>query len=214
MTTNCSLSDAALKSGHTVIHPSLSYTAHSPSNLRGAKKRLIETHPNSELSPNNCNHNPLTISNSNSTLCFSRSSLQLPAIQHPESNRSWYRLEINISPTKQRTEVLSNRPISADPARIGVLRDQRESKDLSSVNWRQITARNALGRAGIHPRRKPVLLCSCTACADSPAKSPPYEVPRHSPLAASHRISNRSWYRLEINISPTKQRTEVLSNRS
>jgi hypothetical protein len=63
------------------------------------------------------------------------------------SNRSYRRLEINISPTKQRTEVLSNRPKSADPARlasgvrrggIGVLRDQRESKDLSSVFWRQM----------------------------------------------------------------------------
>jgi hypothetical protein len=63
------------------------------------------------------------------------------------SNRSYRRLEFNISPTKQRTGVLSNRPKSADPARlasgvrrggIGVLRDQRESKDLSSVFWRQM----------------------------------------------------------------------------
>jgi hypothetical protein len=30
----------------------------------------------------------------------------------------------------------------------------------------------------------------------------------------NHSISNRSWYRLEFNISPTKQRTEALSNRS
>jgi hypothetical protein len=35
--------------------------------------------------------------------------LQASSVQHPDSNRSWYRLEFNISPTKQRTEVLSNR---------------------------------------------------------------------------------------------------------
>jgi hypothetical protein len=49
------------------------------------------------------------------------------------SNRPYRRLEINISPTKQRTGVLSNRSKSADSARIGVLRDQRKPKDLSSV---------------------------------------------------------------------------------
>jgi len=33
-------------------------------------------------------------------------------------------------------------------------------------------------------------------------------------LVSDFCISNRSWYRLEFNISPTKQRTEALSNRS
>ncbi len=61
------------------------------------------------------------------------------AIQLPDSNRSYRRLEFNISPTKQRTEALSNRSKSADLARIGVLSDQRESKDLSSVIWRQFS---------------------------------------------------------------------------
>jgi hypothetical protein len=64
---------------------------------------------------------------------------------HCNSNRSYCRLEINIPPIKQRTEALSNRSKSADLASlasgvrrggIGVLRDQRESKDLSSVFWR------------------------------------------------------------------------------
>ncbi len=36
----------------------------------------------------------------------------------------------------------------------------------------------------------------------------------HSPLITSHCISNRSYRRLELNISPTKQRTVALSNRS
>jgi hypothetical protein len=150
------------------------------SNLRGANKGLMETHPNSEFEPNNCNHRHLTFSNRNSTHLFAidklesnrqletirngrnpfksmhmtfsnrlkktesifatpresagtirLSNLQLPTSHLCTSNRPYRRLEFNISPTKQRTEVLSNRPKSADTARIGVLRDQRESKDLS-----------------------------------------------------------------------------------
>jgi hypothetical protein len=82
-------------------------------NLQKAKKRLMETHPSSKFGLNNCNHSCLRISDRNKTTLSTlrRARFQPPAssIQPPESNRSWYRLEFNISPTKQTTEALSNR---------------------------------------------------------------------------------------------------------
>jgi hypothetical protein len=194
MTTHSSLTTAAPTSGQPPSRPGRFYPARPPSNLRGAKKNLMETHPNSKFEPTNWDHshlklliatalpfftidkpdsnrqletirnrsNPFTImqmtfSNrpkktgaifagpaesaailrlSNFQLLTSNLCISLAA-SSVEANRSYRRLEFNISPTKQRTEVLSNRPKSADSARIGVLRDQRESKELSSVFWRQ-----------------------------------------------------------------------------
>jgi len=75
-------------------------------------------------------------------------------------------------------------------------------------------SRKPHGRAGVHPRRKRIVLRPTTACAESPAQSPPYDVDPKRELAPKLPNSNRSRYRLEFNISPTKQRTEVLSNRS
>jgi hypothetical protein len=69
-------------------------------------------------------------------------------------------------------------------------------------------------RAGFQPRRKQMVLGPTTACAGSPAQSPPYGVDPKRELAPKLPNSNRPYCRLEINISPTKQRTEVLSNRS
>jgi hypothetical protein len=57
-------------------------------------------------------------------------------------------------------------------------------------------------------------LCLTTACAAPPAQSPPYDVVPKRELAPKLPNPNRSRYRLEFNISPTKQRTGVLSNRS
>jgi hypothetical protein len=71
-----------------------------------------------------------------------------------------------------------------------------------------------LCRAGFQPRHKPTGLCPSTACAASPAQSPPYDADPKRELAPKLPNSNRSRYRLEFNISPTKQRTGVLSNRS
>jgi hypothetical protein len=72
------------------------------------------------------------------------------------------------------------------------------------------------------PRRKriglrPTTACACLAAlwrADLPAQSPPCGVSPKREIGAQPPNSNRSRYRLEFNISPTKQRTEVLSNRS
>ena len=71
-------------------------------------------------------------------------------------------------------------------------------------------------------RHKPTGPCPSTACADPFRKlapngaegSPPYDAHPKRELAPKVPNSNRSWYRLEFNISPTKQRTGVLSNRS
>jgi hypothetical protein len=96
--------------------------------------------------------------------------------------------------------------------------------------------RSTYGRAGFQPRRKRMLLrittaCACLAASWRAALSAqllPYDVDpkresdlqplvRRSMMRLRRREppnSNRSRYRLEINISPTKQRTEALSNRS
>jgi hypothetical protein len=107
------------------------------STLRRANKRLMETHPNSKLEPTNWDHSHLkfliatalpffTIGDPDSNrqletirncrklikimqMTFSNRPKIMPCGKAP-SNRSYRRLEINISPTKQRTEVLSNRP--------------------------------------------------------------------------------------------------------
>jgi hypothetical protein len=68
--------------------------------------------------------------------------------------------------------------------------------------------------AGFQPRHKPTRSSPTTACAASPAQSLPYDADPKRELAPKLPNSNRSWYRLEFNISPTKQRTGVLSNRS
>jgi hypothetical protein len=99
-------------SRNSLRHSLCSSLQHRAPSLQTAKKKLMETHPNSKLGPNNCNHSRLTLANRNSTHCFSLSSLQDRASTLPNSNRPYCRLEINISPTKQRTEVLSNRPKS------------------------------------------------------------------------------------------------------
>jgi hypothetical protein len=78
----------------------------SRSNLREAKKRLMETHPSSKVELTNWDHSHLKFL----IATLNRFSPKKPNTHLPISNRSYCRLEFNISPTKQRTEVLSNRP--------------------------------------------------------------------------------------------------------
>jgi hypothetical protein len=111
-------------------------TGHSVSNRQPPRLEPIATHRKQI---------PATRPNSQLSALFESVHPQPPVSRLSISNRPYRRLEINISATKQRTAVLSNRPKSADPARlalrvrrgrIGVLRDQRESKDLSFAFFR------------------------------------------------------------------------------
>jgi hypothetical protein len=111
-------------------------TGHSISNRQPRRLEPIATHRK---------QTPATKSNSQLSALLDIVHPQPLHSSFPVSNRPYCRLEINISPTKQRTEVPSNRPKSADPARlalrvrrdrIGVLRHQRESKALSFAFFR------------------------------------------------------------------------------
>jgi len=124
-----------------------------------------------------------------------------------DSNRSWYRLEFNISPTKQTTEVLSNR------SKSGVISTQiaDPSARLKTHATRSIPPRlcsgPGSGTAGEdqprYPCRKRMLLCPSTACACPPdlwrvgslAQFPPYGVgvptPFGGPLATNHQLARQ-----------------------
>ncbi len=109
------------------------------------RRRVIAAHPDSEFALTNCNHSHLTFPNRSSTRCFSRSSLKLPAVQLPESNRPLETIRNSRNPFTINRMTFSNRPKIADPTRVGVLSDQREPKELSSD---QIRKRN------INPRTR------------------------------------------------------------
>jgi hypothetical protein len=78
---------------------------HPPSNLRGAKKRLMETHPSSGFDLTNCNYEHLPFSNRNSTRCFSRSRLPLQ-----DSNRQLETIRNGRNPFTINQMTFSNRP--------------------------------------------------------------------------------------------------------
>jgi hypothetical protein len=95
----------------------------------------------------------------------------------PNSNRPYCRLEINISPTKQRTEVLSNRSKSGvfwrqtSPPAISSAEAMAEEQTLA-----QASRRSDLCGAGFQSRRKQMVLGPTTACAGSPAQFRTYAV--------------------------------------
>jgi hypothetical protein len=84
-------------------------------------------------------------------------------------------------------------------------------------------ARRPYGRAGIDPRRKPMSVSFATACADSPAQSPPYGVDvrtcflglfvtHHLPLATAFLIATVA--NSEIGPRHSKRWTSPFSNRN
>jgi hypothetical protein len=84
--------------------------------LQEAKKRLTATVPKSKFESSHCKQTIYQNSNRNKNddsvgigVLTGTKDLSHDVMRKPDSNRSWYRLEFNISPTKQRTEVLSNR---------------------------------------------------------------------------------------------------------
>jgi hypothetical protein len=128
MTTRATLSDATqIRGGNT---PRTRRRSRLLAALIKAKKRLMETHPSSKFAPTNWDHRHLTLPNRNNKTFL--------AIGKQDSNRQLETIRNGRNPFEFNQMTFSNRPKNADPARIGVLSDQRESKALSSVIWRQI----------------------------------------------------------------------------
>jgi hypothetical protein len=128
------------------------------------------------------------------------------------------------------------------PSRMVILSDQRETKDLSSDQIRkpQITPGTRAKKRLMETQPSSRVHLSLTKhrtleilietlgrfsqfqTPSAPRRGEPDDWERSAPHKAGPKrepdldppITNRSYRRLEFNISPTKQRTEVLSNRS
>ena len=108
----------------------------------GAKKRparqhsggLIATLASSEIALSGWDHSHLALSNSHSEpfLPFQRSGFHLPATWRLVATFTKPRFE--LTNWNQRLSNFSSSNKNADPVRIGVLRDQREAKDLSWIS--------------------------------------------------------------------------------
>jgi hypothetical protein len=98
------------------------------STLRRAKKRLIETYPNSKLGPNNCNHSPLTLSNSNSTCCF-----PLSSSPNQDSNRQLETIRNRHKPFILNQMTFSNRPKISEVERAPKMPKAKSRQDASGT---------------------------------------------------------------------------------
>jgi hypothetical protein len=177
MTTRNSLSAATLSlGGHFIPRPRprtpRPSPAHPSSNLRRAKKRLTATVTKSEFGSSRCkqtlyqnpNRNKIDVSENlsfldlptyHSTLtiihCISPARRSMTRLRR-RSNRPYRRLEINISPTKQRTAVVSNR------SKSGVIWRQNRSggNSKSKANSRSHVGRRqaSVGMTTVRQRRR------------------------------------------------------------
>jgi hypothetical protein len=132
---------------------------------------------------------------------------------HPISNRPSSRLEFSSSPTKQTTEALSNRPnftwfLDGIRARKSALTNPLARRNETGLRRRIMLPDPNRQLETIRNRRNPSEFNQMTF-SNRPKKKDSI-----SPSQLTTQcIPNRPYRRLEINISPTKQRTEVLSNR-
>ncbi len=110
--------------------------------------------PNSKFALTNWNHRHLTFPDSRSTCCFSRSSLKLPAVQLPESNRPLETIRNSRNQFTINQMTFSNRPKNsrAHPAmlrQVALLTSQVLATPKTDSS--RGTVRDAKGASSPHP---------------------------------------------------------------
>jgi hypothetical protein len=108
MTTQSSLTNAALTSGQPPSISSLPHAVPPPSNLRRANKGLMETVANSEFTPTNWDHRHLAFPNRNNKTLF--------VIDEPNSNRQLETIRNRRNSFTIMQMTFSNRPKKTEVA--------------------------------------------------------------------------------------------------